>query len=112
MKPFHVVILILIAVISGLIVALLKINSSSLESERSLKADIKLRQDSIRMYRIKEAAQSKRIDFFMLAYNNAKDSLEIERGRMKVKYLKYEQPIKIDLSSDKKRDSVINQLVK
>lgn len=62
--------------------------------------------------RLREAKKDKHVQYLIEQYKMTKDSLDTERKTVKLKYIRYKEPVKLDLSTDEKRDSVINQLIK
>lgn len=80
--------------------------------KEALQRDAKLREKLIQGLRIKEVNQAKHIAKLLADYDDLKDSLAVERANVKIKYIRYEKPVKVDLSTDHKRDSVINAIIR
>lgn len=85
---------------------------TSIQEKAILERDAKIRQKIIEGLRIKEANQEKRFTKLLADYDRLKDTLAIERAHVKKEYIRYEEPVKVDLSTDHKRDSVINQIIR
>jgi len=66
----------------------------------------------IEQLKLREVKKDKHITYLLQQYQMVKDTIAIERSKVKIKYIRYEQPVHVDLSSDSKRDSVINRLIR
>jgi K+ transporter len=104
--------LLLIAIVVAFVIVVTWVESKHHLQKETLETEAKLLRLEIQQLHLQEASKEKHVQYLMSKYTEAKDSLAIERKNVRVQYVEYKKPIKVDLSTDAKRDSVIDTIIR